>query len=60
MHQATVYISTPTWGPHRTIFVDSGLKVAEYPYWDPAARGIDFARMLQTVQVSPRPPPVLS
>jgi Aspartate/tyrosine/aromatic aminotransferase len=43
---ATVHVSDPTWANHEPIAVNSGLKVAAYPYFDPATRGVRFEQML--------------
>jgi len=43
---ATVHVSDPTWANHNPIAVNSGLKVATYPYFDPATRGVKFEQML--------------
>lgn len=43
---ATVYVSDPTWANHNPIALNSGLKVATYPYFDPTTRGVKFAEML--------------
>lgn len=43
---ATVYVSDPTWANHNPIGINSGLKVATYPYFDPATRGVKFDEML--------------
>jgi aspartate aminotransferase len=43
---ATVYVSDPTWANHNPIAINSGLKVATYPYFDPATRGVKFDEML--------------
>lgn len=43
---ATVYVSDPTWANHNPIALNSGLKVATYPYFDPATRGVKFEQML--------------
>lgn len=43
---ATVYVSDPTWANHNPIAIGSGLKVATYPYFDPAARAVKFDEML--------------
>lgn len=43
---ATVHVSDPTWANHNPIALNSGLKVATYPYFDPATRGVKFAQML--------------
>jgi len=31
----TVYLSNPTWGNHRNIFGDAGVKWEYYSYFDP-------------------------
>jgi aspartate aminotransferase len=43
---ATVYVSDPTWANHNPIAINSGLKVATYPYFDPETRGVRFPEML--------------
>ncbi|QYO77469.1 aromatic amino acid transaminase [Devosia salina] len=43
---ATIHVSNPTWANHNPIALNSGLKVATYPYFDPATRGVRFAEML--------------
>jgi aspartate aminotransferase/aromatic-amino-acid transaminase len=43
---ATVYVSDPTWANHNPIAINSGLKVATYPYFDTETRGVKFAEML--------------
>lgn len=50
---ATVWISDPTWPNHPSVFQSAGLKVATYPYFDPATNGIDFERMLATLRTIP-------
>jgi len=48
------YFSTPTWGNHKTIFLDAGFKEAkQYRYWDAAARGLDIAGMLEDLSAAP-------
>ena len=46
---ATVWVSDPTWPNHNPIAVNSGLKVATYPYFDATTRGVKFAEMLATL-----------
>lgn len=46
---ATVYVSDPTWANHNPIALNSGLKVATYPYFDPATRGVKFEQMLASL-----------
>jgi aspartate aminotransferase/aromatic-amino-acid transaminase len=43
---ATIYVSDPTWANHNPIAIGSGLKVATYPYFDPATRAVKFDEML--------------
>lgn len=42
----TVWVSDPTWPNHNPIAINSGLKVATYPYFDTETRGVKFAEML--------------
>ncbi|MBV8379832.1 MAG: aspartate/tyrosine/aromatic aminotransferase [Paucibacter sp.] len=43
---AQVLISDPSWENHRALFTNAGFEVGTYPYYDAAARGINFAGML--------------
>ncbi|HSC80910.1 MAG TPA: amino acid aminotransferase [Chitinolyticbacter sp.] len=42
---ATVYISDPSWENHRALFESAGFQVENYPYYDAATRGVNFAAM---------------
>ncbi|OWY40495.1 aromatic amino acid aminotransferase [Xenophilus sp. AP218F] len=42
---AKVYISDPSWENHRALFESAGFAVENYPYYDAATRGVDFAAM---------------
>jgi len=42
---AKVLISTPSWENHRALFEGAGFVVEQYPYYDPATQGLDFAGM---------------
>ncbi|NDV14011.1 amino acid aminotransferase [Crenobacter caeni] len=42
---AKVYISDPSWENHRALFEAAGFTVENYPYYDSATRGVDFAAM---------------
>jgi aromatic-amino-acid transaminase len=42
---AKVYISDPSWENHRQLFEAAGFQVEDYPYYDAATRGINFAGM---------------
>ncbi|OQA33412.1 MAG: Aromatic-amino-acid aminotransferase [Betaproteobacteria bacterium ADurb.Bin341] len=43
--QAGLFISDPSWENHRALFETAGFKVENYPYYDPATRGVNFAAM---------------
>lgn len=50
----TFYFSTPTWGNHKTIFLDAGFTEAKaYRYWDGATRGLDLEGMLADLSAAP-------
>ena len=40
-----LYISDPSWENHRALFETAGFIVENYPYYDAATRGVDFAGM---------------
>ena len=42
---AKVYISDPSWENHRALFESAGFTVENYPYYDAATRGVNFAGM---------------
>ena len=44
-----VAMSRPTWGNHPSIFAGAGLRVSEYPYFDPATGGVDWPAMRDAV-----------
>ncbi|MGB1239296.1 MAG: aromatic amino acid transaminase, partial [Pseudomonadales bacterium] len=47
---ATVWVSTPTWVNHVPLLGDAGLQLKEYPYYDSAAKGVNFAAMMETLE----------
>jgi len=50
---ATVWVSSPTWANHKGVFAAAGLPTADYPYYDAASRGLDFASMQATLEQIP-------
>jgi aspartate/tyrosine/aromatic aminotransferase len=50
---ATVWMSSPTWANHKGVFGAAGFAAADYPYYDPAGKGLDFARMQETLEQIP-------
>jgi len=48
-----VWVSSPTWDNHRSIFEGAGIPVHDYPYYDAATGGVCFEGMLATLQTLP-------
>ncbi|MBL8384978.1 MAG: aspartate/tyrosine/aromatic aminotransferase [Burkholderiales bacterium] len=44
-----VWISDPSWENHRALFEYAGFTVKNYPYYDAATHGVDFAAMERTL-----------
>ncbi|KAJ3390112.1 Aspartate aminotransferase, cytoplasmic [Entophlyctis sp. JEL0112] len=49
---ASVYVSSPTWGNHISIFEDAGFGVKTYKYWDATARGLAFAEFINVLKTA--------
>jgi len=45
-----VWVSSPTWDNHRSIFEGAGIAVHDYPYYDAATGGVRFDEMLAALQ----------
>jgi len=43
--ETTIWMSNPTWGNHKKVFMKAGLKQNQYRYWNPAKRNLDFEGM---------------
>lgn len=52
-HAKAIYIPTPSWGNHTSIFRDSGLEVKQYRYFDKKTVGLDFEGMKADLQSMP-------
>ncbi|HYD97101.1 MAG TPA: amino acid aminotransferase [Noviherbaspirillum sp.] len=50
---AQVWISDPSWENHRALFESAGFIVNNYPYYDPATRGVNFDGMLKALKDMP-------
>lgn len=55
----TILKSDPTWGNHKTIFNEAGLKQMNYRYWDATDRKLDIDGMLQDIESAPNQSAVL-
>lgn len=51
---ASLWVSTPTWANHVPLLGSAGLQLREYPYYDYAAHSLNFAAMLDTINLIPR------
>jgi aromatic-amino-acid transaminase len=49
---AKVLISDPSWENHRALFSNAGFTVENYPYYDAANRGVNFAGMLAALHAA--------
>ncbi|TLX46238.1 aromatic amino acid aminotransferase [Pseudoalteromonas phenolica] len=51
---ATVWVTTPTWANHISLFEAAGLTVKEYPYYDYENKGLLFDEMIDTLKQVPK------
>ena len=51
--QAKVAISDPSWENHRALFEYAGFEVVNYPYYDAATHGVNFAGMIAALESYP-------
>ncbi|KAF2069328.1 hypothetical protein CYY_009356 [Polysphondylium violaceum] len=49
----TVYISNPSWANHHNICKESGVPSAQYTYYDPKTRGLNFEGMIADMKAAP-------
>ncbi|MEY2653785.1 MAG: hypothetical protein RLZZ524_813 [Pseudomonadota bacterium] len=49
---ATVLISDPSWENHRALFTNAGFSVGTYPYYDAAAKGVNFDAMIGALRTA--------
>ncbi len=49
---AEVWISDPSWENHRALFEGAGFAVKTYPYYDAAAKAVNFAAMLAALNTA--------
>jgi len=53
MPNSDLYLSRPSWENHRAVFETAGFTVREYPYYDAATHGLDFAGMTRGLSEAP-------
>ncbi|GEK07961.1 aspartate/tyrosine/aromatic aminotransferase [Pseudoalteromonas sp. McH1-7] len=51
---ATVWVTTPTWANHISLFEAAGLTVKEYPYYDYENKGLLFDEMINALKQVPK------
>ncbi|WP_046006648.1 amino acid aminotransferase [Pseudoalteromonas rubra] len=51
---ATVWVTTPTWANHISLFEAAGLTVKEYPYYDYENKGLLFDEMIEALKQVPK------
>ena len=49
-----IYIPTPSWANHKAVFLDSGLEVKQYRYYNKSTIGLDFDGMLADIKAMPK------
>ena len=50
---ARIWVSDPTWGNHYPLLQSSGLHVETYSYYDAELKGVNFARMMESLSQIP-------
>jgi aspartate aminotransferase/aromatic-amino-acid transaminase len=48
-----VWVSTPTWANHKGIFTAARFEIADYPYYNPETKDVDFDKMLAALETVP-------
>lgn len=51
--EAALWMPDPTWGNHKGVFGMVGLPLKNYPYYDAAAKGVDFAALCAALEKVP-------
>lgn len=51
--QAKVWISKPTWANHKGVFSTAGFELAEYDYYNPETKAVDFEAMVASLESVP-------
>jgi len=53
-HAKAIYIPTPSWANHKAVFLDSGLEVKQYKYYNKDTIGLDFDGMVADIKNMPK------
>jgi aspartate aminotransferase len=49
-----IYIPTPSWANHKAVFLDSGLEVKQYKYYNKDTIGLDYDGMISDIKNMPK------
>jgi len=49
-----IYIPTPSWANHKAVFLDCGLEVKQYRYYNKETIGLDFDGMVEDIKKMPK------
>lgn len=47
-----VFIPSPTWINHKSIWATTGIPIQEYPYYEPSSRSVDIEGMLSVLETA--------
>jgi aspartate aminotransferase/aromatic-amino-acid transaminase len=50
---AKIWVSTPTWANHKGIFTAAKFEIADYPYYNPETKGVNFDEMIAALENVP-------
>lgn len=50
----SIYIPTPSWANHKAVFLDSGLEVKQYRYYNKDTIGLDYDGMIEDIKNMPK------
>ncbi|RAL03337.1 aspartate transaminase [Aspergillus ibericus CBS 121593] len=52
LRPSRVFIPSPTWINHKTIWATTGISIEEYPYYDPTTRAVNITGMLSALETA--------
>ena len=52
--EKNIYVSTPTWANHHSIFKNVGLEPVSYPYYNSKTIGLDFDNLINALNNAPK------
>lgn len=50
---ASMWVSNPTWANHKGVFKTAGFELAEYDYYNPETKAVDFEAMVKSFEAIP-------